>query len=302
MRGLSLQTIRRTSPELRDIMLHCLLSCKEYSVILQVPDDVATRFAEAMGAAGVDDAVRPHLHRWLRFYLDFCTKYGFESLAASSFSRFNNKLRDKGQAEWKRRQAFQAVELYRRLALGGQSGNDGSASQAMDGGREKHADDSSDSMGGVGRSGRRSVGLPVPGNRAAVQNRAHSTSRPQRVASGSSGDDASARAHGDRISAPPVVGERGVETTDQPKSQTTRRPTGPPGAVSDDPVPTSNLVAEKNTHGGPDMTTVGLVPAVADGQAGRSWVDLYEKLETAIKVRHYSPKTLKSYRSWARKF
>ena len=35
---------------------------------------------------------------------------------------------------------------------------------------------------------------------------------------------------------------------------------------------------------------------------GKSWVGVFEQLETAIKVRHYSPKTLKSYRSWARKF
>ncbi len=34
---------------------------------------------------------------------------------------------------------------------------------------------------------------------------------------------------------------------------------------------------------------------------GISWVWVYEKLNTAIKVRHYSPKTLKVYRSWTRK-
>jgi integron integrase len=38
------------------------------------------------------------------------------------------------------------------------------------------------------------------------------------------------------------------------------------------------------------------------GRTGQSWIAVYEQLETAIKVRHYSPKTLKSYRSWARKF
>jgi len=38
------------------------------------------------------------------------------------------------------------------------------------------------------------------------------------------------------------------------------------------------------------------------GRTGQSWITVYEQLETAIKVRHYSSKTLKSYRSWARKF
>ncbi|MEA3274743.1 MAG: integron integrase [Pseudomonadota bacterium] len=36
-------------------------------------------------------------------------------------------------------------------------------------------------------------------------------------------------------------------------------------------------------------------------QTGASWIWLYDKLESAIKVRHYSPKTLEAYRSWIRK-
>ena len=32
-----------------------------------------------------------------------------------------------------------------------------------------------------------------------------------------------------------------------------------------------------------------------------SWVWVYDKLSTAIKVRHYSPRTLKSYQGWVRK-
>jgi integron integrase len=37
-------------------------------------------------------------------------------------------------------------------------------------------------------------------------------------------------------------------------------------------------------------------------QTGMSWAGLYEKLGSAIKIRHYSPKTLDAYRSWTRKF
>jgi len=35
---------------------------------------------------------------------------------------------------------------------------------------------------------------------------------------------------------------------------------------------------------------------------GASWVSVYDKLNSAIKVRHYSPKTLQAYRSWVRQF
>ncbi len=39
---------------------------------------------------------------------------------------------------------------------------------------------------------------------------------------------------------------------------------------------------------------------IAPKRAGASWVWLYDRLESAIKVRHYSVKTLHAYRSWAR--
>jgi len=37
-------------------------------------------------------------------------------------------------------------------------------------------------------------------------------------------------------------------------------------------------------------------------QTGSSWVAIYDALEAEIKIRHYSPKTLSSYRAWLRKF
>ncbi len=37
-------------------------------------------------------------------------------------------------------------------------------------------------------------------------------------------------------------------------------------------------------------------------KTGNSWVFVFEQLENEIKLRHYSPKTLKAYRSWARQF
>jgi len=35
---------------------------------------------------------------------------------------------------------------------------------------------------------------------------------------------------------------------------------------------------------------------------GASWVFVFDNLEREIKMRHYSPKTLKAYRGWARRF
>lgn len=79
--------------------------------MLQVPYEIGKRFEAAMQSASIVANVRPHFRRWLRFYLDFCAKYGFDPAIGSSFRQFNTKLQDKGQEEWKRRQLFPAKVL-----------------------------------------------------------------------------------------------------------------------------------------------------------------------------------------------
>jgi hypothetical protein len=46
-------------------------------------------------------------------------------------------------------------------------------------------------------------------------------------------------------------------------------------------------------------------PAKADSSpanTGASWVFVFDRLLSEIKIRHYSPKTLKAYREWTRQF
>jgi len=90
--------------------------------MLQVPHDIGDRFEAAMQSASIASDLRPHFRRWLRFYLDFCAKYGFDPANGSSFRQFNTKLQDKGQVEWKRRQAHEAIVLYIRSGVGGATG------------------------------------------------------------------------------------------------------------------------------------------------------------------------------------
>jgi len=40
---------------------------------------------------------------------------------------------------------------------------------------------------------------------------------------------------------------------------------------------------------------------MASGQSGADRTDVFNELKTAVKMRHYSPKTLKAYSGWARK-
>ncbi len=43
-------------------------------------------------------------------------------------------------------------------------------------------------------------------------------------------------------------------------------------------------------------------PSPSQSNTGATWVFVFDSLESVIKMRHYSPKTLKAYRGWARRF
>ena len=53
---------------------------------------------------------------------------------------------------------------------------------------------------------------------------------------------------------------------------------------------------------GPTGNEYSRKKATNKGQTNQSWQHIYDGLDDEIKVRHYSPKTLKSYRIWVRKF
>jgi hypothetical protein len=62
--------------------------------MLQIPEDVAARFETALQGVRITDALRPHLRQWLRYYEDFCAKYGFDPADEASSPPFSAKLRE----------------------------------------------------------------------------------------------------------------------------------------------------------------------------------------------------------------
>lgn len=50
--------------------------------------------------------------KWLRYYLDFCFKYGHDPKNSESLRRFINKLREKKQSKPQQKQAYDAILMY----------------------------------------------------------------------------------------------------------------------------------------------------------------------------------------------
>ena len=52
----------------------------------------------------------------------------------------------------------------------------------------------------------------------------------------------------------------------------------------------------------PQTSKPGSDTNMAPGQSEADWTGVFNELKTAVKMRHYSPKTLKTYSGWVRKF
>ena len=84
--------------------------------MLKVPVDVQTGFDQKLDAVGVARPEQSEYRKWLRFYLDFCGKYGFDPNRASSLPPFQTKLASKNQSSARQAQAGRAVNLYYAMA------------------------------------------------------------------------------------------------------------------------------------------------------------------------------------------
>jgi len=59
----------------------------------------------------------PFYKKWLRYYLDFCVKYHYESSSKESLPHFIQKLRYKKQNNQQQRQASDAISIYYEIEL-----------------------------------------------------------------------------------------------------------------------------------------------------------------------------------------
>jgi len=219
---------------------------------------------------------RPHYKKWLRYYWDFCHKYALEPTDRWSFPAFNDKLRAKNQSESQRQQAHHAIALYYETVCSGSTGGQVPPAEAV-----------------------APPGAEDKPFQADPLDQAHSS--PSSAGELVTGTSAPPRTPSDLTRLIPKPAARAA-----PMAGPSLLPPTPPTASSpQQKTATARVAPAHDQADSPGQTRVEMAPdrhAVGLKLTGASWVSVYEGLNAAIKVRHYSPKTLKVYRFWTRKF
>ena len=83
----------------------------------QIPPKISSLYNSHLGYKGITKKDYFNYRKWLRYYLDFCSKYQHDQFNSKSLEQFLNKLKEKKQNEQQIKQAYHAVSLYYELGL-----------------------------------------------------------------------------------------------------------------------------------------------------------------------------------------
>jgi hypothetical protein len=85
--------------------------------VIKVPANRIKEYTTFIELQRVPQRHQHYYAKWLRYYIDFCHKYGFPDRETRSLYAFLEKLEEKKQAEYLRKQAYHAVTLFQTMAV-----------------------------------------------------------------------------------------------------------------------------------------------------------------------------------------
>jgi integron integrase len=80
-----------------------------------IPGALGAKFKTLLEHDNIARRHYPHYLKWLRYYLDFCNKYGFDKSNSRSLSKFIRKLNSKNQTAEQQKEAYAAINIYYNL-------------------------------------------------------------------------------------------------------------------------------------------------------------------------------------------
>ena len=81
----------------------------------QIPAHIKDRYEAYLNKKAIPKNVRSYYNKWLRYYLDFCGKYGFNQLNKGTLVNFIKKLKEKKQTDQQQKQAYHSIFLFYEL-------------------------------------------------------------------------------------------------------------------------------------------------------------------------------------------
>ena len=82
-----------------------------------IPQQLLVQYDSQLNAKEISIKFHGVYRKWLRFYLDFCHKYGHNPNLSGSLPKFINKLREKKQSNPQKKQAYDSILIYYEMFI-----------------------------------------------------------------------------------------------------------------------------------------------------------------------------------------
>jgi len=232
--------------------------------------DLVARFLACLVQHRIVEKDHAFYVKWLRYYVDFCHKYGLMQEEAASLQPFLKKLRQKKQSDWQVQQAAAAIGFFHRLCLQA-SKNSAELSSVI------------------------AQAELLPSRYAPV---AESSPMAHTVLASveQKPEGEGAKTLGEGVV---QVDEPGKKYGGNGGSYNQRYQVTVSALAGSEPSTTMPVMA----RGGSTRVQLSSSPAAEKTNTiGASWVSEYTRLSDEVKVRHLSPKTYRTYCHYVRKF
>ena len=83
--------------------------------MITIPNELRYTFLACLAKHKISNNIHHRYLKWLRYYLDFCTKYHHNPRSPSSLPKFLSKLQNKRQRPDQLEEARGTIELYYKL-------------------------------------------------------------------------------------------------------------------------------------------------------------------------------------------
>ncbi len=78
----------------------------------EIPAEIRVLYDALLVQKKIPKKSRFYYTKWLRYYLDYCFKYGCNQSNKESLAYFIKKLKEKNQTEQQQKQALYAISIY----------------------------------------------------------------------------------------------------------------------------------------------------------------------------------------------
>ncbi len=243
---------------------------------MNIPLEINTKFNLLLTDRNIPINEHNNFRKWLRYYLDFCKKYNFDITKKESLPYFIEKLQEKHQSTDQQKQASHAISIYYSLSRL-------VSKKAFNGLHEKARDEDK---------------IPIKQNQYPV----HAQNKNSNGLADSASVEKNKVDRGDHVSPYITYSNYDLQPDSNDLNSSVNKNLQNLSYNDKDLIKEGEASQTVQINNFSEQINSKDFKELDNCEKAKGWNGAYNDLNGLMKIKHYSPKTLKTYTNWLKKF